>query len=71
MMRLGGAIPLIIKNEFSDDNWKAELEHWMQHPLESDGLKNVLECLKGVAIYLVDRHQDAEHVDCAGSKGLR
>ena len=72
MMQLGGALPLIVKNEFSDDNWKAELEHGVQHPLDIDGLKNVLECLKGVPIYLIGRHRDAEHVDysCEGNMTL-
>ena len=72
MMELGGALPLIVKNEFSDDNGKAELESGVQHPLDEDGLRNLLECLKGVPIYLVGEHKDAEHVEstCEGNMTL-
>jgi hypothetical protein len=72
MMELGGALPLIVKNEFSDGRWKAEIERGVQHPLDEDSLRNLLGFMKGVPIYLVGDHQDGKHVEktCEGNMTL-
>jgi hypothetical protein len=72
MMRLGGAIPLIVKGTLSDDHWKEELERGVHNPLDVDGLVKLTESVEGIPIYLFGKHEDVRHVDlvCEGDVTL-
>jgi hypothetical protein len=72
MMRLGGAIPLIVNGTLSDDDWKEELERGVHNPLDVDGLVKLTACVEGIPIYLFGQNEDVCHVDlgCEGNMTL-
>ena len=70
--RLGGALPLIVKGELSDDRWQADLEDAVHHHRYVNDLATLLECLKDTPNYLFGDLEEASHIDisCEGNMTL-